>query len=130
MQFGELFTMKAVPFAMELASIVLTPLIVWFSLPPCVLVIIEFSRKLTVHDGLGYVCTVALPCLTSNDTATSRFIMLSVLLPLADSHLYVYMRSLVCRQKYWTRSRCQMTERWKYLSCLSKQCTQNGFRQI
>ena len=45
----------------------------------------------------GYVCIVALPCLTSNDMATSRFVMLSVLLPLADSHLYVYMHSLVCR---------------------------------
>jgi len=53
MQFGELFAMKAVPFATELASVVLTPLIVWFLLPPCVLVIVEFSRELTVHDGLG-----------------------------------------------------------------------------
>jgi len=63
MQFGELFAVKPIAFATELASVVLTLLIVWFSLPPCALVIVEFSRKLTVHDGLGYVCTVALPCL-------------------------------------------------------------------
>jgi len=98
MQFGELFAMKAVAFATELASVVLTPFIVWFSLPPCALVIVEFSREFTVHDGLGYVCTVALPCLTSSDTATSRSVMLSILIPLADSDLYVYMRSLVRRR--------------------------------
>ena len=56
--------------------------------------------------------------------------MLSIIIPLADSHLYVHMRSLVRRRKYRTRGRCRTTERWKYLSCLSKQCTQNVFRQI
>jgi len=87
--------MKVVAFATELASVVLTPLIIWFLLPLCALVIVEFSRKFTVHDGLGYVCTVALLCLTSSNTAMSRSVMLSVLLLLLDSHLYVYMHSLV-----------------------------------
>jgi len=53
---------RAFRYESELASVVLTPSIVWFSLPPCALVIVEFSREFTVHDGLGYVCTVALPC--------------------------------------------------------------------
>ena len=69
--------MKAIAFATELASVVLMLFIVWFLLPPCVPVIIDFSREFTFHDGLEYVCTVALPCLTSSDTATSRSVTLS-----------------------------------------------------
>jgi autophagy-related protein 9 len=59
-QFGELFVMKAVTFATELASVVLTPFILWFALPPCAPAIVDFFREFTVHvDGLGYVCSFA-----------------------------------------------------------------------
>lgn len=59
-QFGELFAMKAVTFATELASVVLTPFILWFALPPCAPAIVDFFREFTVHvDGLGYVCSFA-----------------------------------------------------------------------
>ncbi|KAI9511107.1 APG9-domain-containing protein [Russula earlei] len=59
-QFGELFAMKAVTFGTELASVVLTPFILWFSLPPCAPAIVDFFREFTVHvDGLGYVCSFA-----------------------------------------------------------------------
>jgi autophagy-related protein 9 len=59
-QFGELFALKAVTFATELASVVLTPFILWFALPPCAPAIVDFFREFTVHvDGLGYVCSFA-----------------------------------------------------------------------
>jgi autophagy-related protein 9 len=59
-QFGDLFAMKAVTFATELASVVLTPFILWFALPPCAPAIVDFFREFTVHvDGLGYVCSFA-----------------------------------------------------------------------
>lgn len=59
-QFGELFAMKAVTFATELASVVLTPFVLWFALPSCAPAIVDFFREFTVHvDGLGYVCSFA-----------------------------------------------------------------------
>ncbi|KAI0318827.1 autophagy protein Apg9-domain-containing protein [Amylostereum chailletii] len=59
-QFGELFAMKIVTFAKEIMSVVLTPFILWFSLPPCAPAIVDFFREFTVHvDGLGYVCSFA-----------------------------------------------------------------------
>ncbi|KAF8261690.1 autophagy protein Apg9-domain-containing protein [Lactarius quietus] len=59
-QFGELFPMKAVTFVTELTSVVMTPFILWFALPPCAPAIVDFFREFTVHvDGLGYVCSFA-----------------------------------------------------------------------
>ncbi|KAI9459444.1 APG9-domain-containing protein [Lactarius psammicola] len=59
-QFGELFPMKAATFVTELTSVVLTPFILWFALPPCAPTIVDFFREFTVHvDGLGYVCSFA-----------------------------------------------------------------------
>ncbi|KAI9446179.1 APG9-domain-containing protein [Lactarius indigo] len=59
-QFGELFQMKVVTFVTELTSVVLTPFILWFALPPCAPAIVDFFREFTVHvDGLGYVCSFA-----------------------------------------------------------------------
>jgi autophagy-related protein 9 len=52
--------MKVLIFVEELASVVLTPFVLWFSLPPCAPVIIDFFREFTVHvDGRGYVCSFA-----------------------------------------------------------------------
>ncbi len=59
-QFGELFVMKIVIYGQELLSVLLTPLVLWFTLPQCAPAIIDFFREFTVHvDGLGYVCSFA-----------------------------------------------------------------------
>ena len=39
--------MKPVTFATELASVVLTPFILWFALPPCAPAIVDFFREFT-----------------------------------------------------------------------------------
>ncbi|KIK58252.1 hypothetical protein GYMLUDRAFT_202734 [Collybiopsis luxurians FD-317 M1] len=58
--FGELFAMKILIFVEELLSVVLTPFVLWFSLPNCAAAIIDFFREFTVHvDGRGYVCSFA-----------------------------------------------------------------------
>ncbi|KAF8590038.1 APG9-domain-containing protein [Ramaria rubella] len=58
--FGQLFQMKVVIFAQELLSVVLTPFILWYSLPPCAPAIVDFFREFSVHvDGLDYVCSFA-----------------------------------------------------------------------
>jgi len=59
-QFGELFAMKVLIFAQEIISVILTPFVLWFSLPTCAPAIIDFFREFTVHvDGRGYVCSFA-----------------------------------------------------------------------
>ncbi|EEB96811.1 hypothetical protein MPER_03985, partial [Moniliophthora perniciosa FA553] len=59
-EFGELFAMKILIFIEEVASVVLTPFVLWFSLPPWAPVIIDFFREFSVHvDGRGYVCSFA-----------------------------------------------------------------------
>ena len=45
----------------ELASLVVTPFILWFSLPRCADQIVEFFRETSIYvDGLGYVCKYAM----------------------------------------------------------------------
>lgn len=59
-EFGELFAMKVIIFVQELLSVVLTPFVLWFSLPACAPAIIDFFREFSVHvDGRGYVCSFA-----------------------------------------------------------------------
>ncbi|KAJ7219579.1 putative transmembrane protein [Mycena pura] len=59
-EFGQLFAMKILIFVEELVSVVLTPFVLWFSLPACAPAIIDFFREFTVHvDGRGYVCSFA-----------------------------------------------------------------------
>lgn len=59
-EFGELFAMKIIVYAGELLSVVLTPFVLWLSLPACAPAIIDFFREFTVHvDSLGYVCSFA-----------------------------------------------------------------------
>ncbi|KAF7363724.1 Autophagy-related protein 9 [Mycena sanguinolenta] len=59
-EFGQLFAMKILIFAEELISVVLTPFVLWFSLPNCAPAIVDFFREFTVHvDGRGYVCSFA-----------------------------------------------------------------------
>ncbi|WVR06657.1 hypothetical protein IAU60_003689 [Kwoniella sp. DSM 27419] len=59
-EFGTLFALKITIFFTELMSVILTPFILFFSLPPCAGAIIDFFREFTVHvDGVGYVCSFA-----------------------------------------------------------------------
>lgn len=52
--------MKIVIYAQELVSVVLTPFVLWFSLPDCAPAIVDFFREFTIHvDSLGYVCSFA-----------------------------------------------------------------------
>lgn len=60
-EFCELFTLKPLLLAREIASLVITPFILWFSLPNSADRIVDFFREFSVHvDGLGYVCTFAM----------------------------------------------------------------------
>jgi autophagy-related protein 9 len=55
-----MFQLKIQVFFTELLSVLLTPWILFFSLPPCSATIIDFFREFTVHvDGIGYVCSFA-----------------------------------------------------------------------
>ncbi|ODO03086.1 hypothetical protein I350_05931 [Cryptococcus amylolentus CBS 6273] len=59
-KFGKLFALKITIFFDELLSVILTPFVLFFSLPPCASEIIDFFREFTVHvDGVGYVCSFA-----------------------------------------------------------------------
>lgn len=52
--------MKIVIFVWEVISIILTPFVLWYSLPKSSERIIDFFREFTVHvDGIGYVCSFA-----------------------------------------------------------------------
>ncbi|KAK6509543.1 autophagy protein atg9 [Arthrobotrys musiformis] len=59
-EFSKLYELKIMIFFWEVASIILTPFVMWFSLPKCSDRIIDFFREFTVHvDGIGYVCSFA-----------------------------------------------------------------------
>ncbi|KAJ7775186.1 putative transmembrane protein [Mycena metata] len=59
-EFGQMFAMKILIFVEELISVVLTPFVLWLSLPDCAPAIVDFFREFTVHvDGRGYVCSFA-----------------------------------------------------------------------
>ncbi|KAG8893111.1 autophagy protein atg9, partial [Tulasnella sp. 417] len=59
-EFGKLFEMRVNIFVQELLSVVLTPFVLWYSLPQNAPAIINFFREFTVHvEGLGYVCSFA-----------------------------------------------------------------------
>jgi len=52
--------MKILIFVQELISVILTPFVLWFSLPLCAPDIVDFFREFSVHvDGRGYVCSFA-----------------------------------------------------------------------
>ncbi|KAI1001563.1 Autophagy-related protein 9 [Podosphaera aphanis] len=59
-EFATMYQLKIVIFFEEVFSIIVTPLILWFSLPKCSDQIIDFFREFTVHvDGVGHVCSFA-----------------------------------------------------------------------
>ncbi|KAI1759264.1 APG9-domain-containing protein [Hypoxylon sp. FL1150] len=59
-EFSELYKSRIVIFLEEIVCVLVTPLILLFSLPKCSDQIIDFFREFTIHvDGLGYVCSFA-----------------------------------------------------------------------
>lgn len=59
-EFDVLYKMKIVIFLEEIMGILVTPFLLFFSLPKCADQIIDFFREFTIHvDGLGYVCSFA-----------------------------------------------------------------------
>lgn len=59
-EFAELYKNKIVIFVEEILSILITPLILFASLPQSSDQIVDFFREFTIHvDGLGYVCSFA-----------------------------------------------------------------------
>jgi autophagy-related protein 9 len=59
-EFATLYQLKIMIFLEEVFSIIVTPFILWFSLPKCSDQIIDFFREFTIHvDGVGYVCSFA-----------------------------------------------------------------------
>jgi autophagy-related protein 9 len=59
-EFSRLYPLRVTTFLSEVFSVVTTPLVLWYSLPPCAPAIIDFFREFTIHvDGLGYVCSFA-----------------------------------------------------------------------
>jgi len=118
-QFGGLFVMKAVTFATELSGVLLKPFILWFSLPPCVPAIVDFSREFSVHvDGLGHVCGFAEFDFQRHGNIKVRHTLSSF--PFANSHLYMYMNSLARQRRRLTHGLCPTTERWKRRSYRSR----------
>jgi hypothetical protein len=70
-----MFQLKITVFFTELLSVLLTPWILFFSLPPCSAAIIDFFREFTVHvDGIGYVCSFAVFDFQLHNTNTSDVI--------------------------------------------------------
>ncbi|KAK8044849.1 hypothetical protein PG993_004873 [Apiospora rasikravindrae] len=59
-EFAELYKPKIVIFLEGILGVLLTPLVLFFSLPICSDQIVDFFREFTIHvDGLGYVCSFA-----------------------------------------------------------------------
>lgn len=59
-EFCKLYNLRVIILLRELASLLLTPFILWFSLPKCSNKILEFLCESSVYvDGLGYVCKFA-----------------------------------------------------------------------
>lgn len=53
-------SLQALLFLEEMASILLTPFVLYFSLPKCAPAIVRFVRNFTLHvDGVGDVCSLA-----------------------------------------------------------------------
>ncbi|GAA5982646.1 hypothetical protein JCM10908_006731 [Rhodotorula pacifica] len=58
--FGKLFQMKVILFLQEIFSVLITPFVLWYTLPRCAGPVVDFFREFTIHvDGLGYVCSFA-----------------------------------------------------------------------
>lgn len=73
-EFSQLYKMKLMIFLEEIISILLTPLVLWFSLPGCSDRVVDFFREFTLHvDGLGYVCSFAVFDFKNGGTKATHF---------------------------------------------------------
>lgn len=69
-EFCKLYDYKLKIFLQEILSALVSPLILWFSLPSCSEKILDFMKDFTVHvDGVGYVCSFALFDFSKNGNA-------------------------------------------------------------
>ncbi|KAL3232887.1 Autophagy-related protein 9 [Nakaseomyces bracarensis] len=60
LEFCDLYNLRITILLRELASLITTPFILWFSLPDSAGKIVDFFRETSVYiDGLGYVCKFA-----------------------------------------------------------------------
>ena len=60
-EFCNLYSLRILILLRELASMVLTPFILWFALPESAEKIVDFFRETSIYiDGLGYVCKYAI----------------------------------------------------------------------
>jgi hypothetical protein len=103
--------MKIVIFAQELLSVVLTPFVLWYSLPECAPAIVDFFRDFTVHvDGRGYVCSFAEFNFERHGNVKVRFLFMN------RAPLFITTRSLVhpnkCRINAWYPTK----GRWRRVS--------------
>lgn len=72
-EFCKLYNLKIIILLRELASLVMTPFILWFSLPRSADRIVEFFRDSSVYvDGLGYVCKYAMFELNDSEDTKTR----------------------------------------------------------
>ena len=68
--FCKLYDYKLMIFLQEILSVIVTPLMLWFSLPSSAERIIDFVRDFTIHvDGIGYVCSFAVFDFSKNGNA-------------------------------------------------------------
>ncbi|KAH3902671.1 autophagy protein ATG9 SCDLUD_000254 [Saccharomycodes ludwigii] len=71
-EFCKLYNLKVIILLRELTSLIMTPFILWVSLPKSSDKIIDFFRDVSVYvDGLGYVCKYAL---FTNDNQTNKLL--------------------------------------------------------
>ncbi|KAK9473173.1 autophagy protein Apg9-domain-containing protein [Dipodascopsis tothii] len=60
LEFCKFYSLKIVILFQEIASIILTPFVLWFSLPNSCERIVDFFRECSLYvDGIGYVCCFA-----------------------------------------------------------------------
>lgn len=60
-EFARLYDLKLIIILKELISVLITPFILWISLPKSSDKIIDFFRENTIHvHGLGYICSYAM----------------------------------------------------------------------
>lgn len=79
--FCKLYNLRFIILLRELASLITTPFILWFSLPKSTEAIIDFFRDSSLYvDGLGYVCKYAMfDDVTSKNTAKPNGITSQIL---------------------------------------------------
>jgi hypothetical protein len=121
--------MKIVLFLQEVLSVVITPFILWYTLPKCSPAIVDFFREFTVHvDGLGYVCSFAVfdfkrhgDVRVSQSFTSSRRILL----------ITCFFGSLVHRCEFKTIEEDLTKEKWRNHSSTLPRCViQYRFSQI